>query len=297
GGDRAGAEAALEAAIEAGGAPAGQQAPRVALVGAGPGSADLITLRGVERLQSADIVFHDRLVDPGVLELARRDAERVAVGKAPGAHAWPQERINRAMVAAARRGLRVVRLKGGDPGIFARGTEEADALDVAGIGWEVVPGVTAASAAAADTGTFLTERGEIRSLVLTTGQTADGEAPDWAEHARRGSAVAFYMAVSAAPRIAAELIRAGVPESLGVDIIERAGTPAMRHLKTTLGCLAYTVEAAAVENPAVLMLRWRRGAAAEKGSTVVPFAEKGRPHAHHRRAEADCGFEVAAHPH
>lgn len=130
----------LERAIAAGG-EAGDAGGCVSLVDAGPGARDLITLRGMQRLQEADIVFHDRLVDPDLLELSRRDAERAYVGNAPGATAWPQDRINGAIVAAARAGKRVVRLKCGDPGAFARGAGEAAACEAAGIPWEIVPGV------------------------------------------------------------------------------------------------------------------------------------------------------------
>ena len=152
------------------------------------------------------MIFYDRLVDPDVLELARRDAERVYVGKAPGATAWPQERINGVIVAAARSGKRVVRLKCGDPGIFARGAEEGAALDAAGIAWEIVPGVTAASAAAADLEGSLTERGRIDTLVLATGQVRPGDPPpDWAGLARPGTTVALYMAVGAAADLRAVL--------------------------------------------------------------------------------------------
>ena len=121
----------------------------VSLVGAGPGSKDLITLRGVQRLQESDVIYYDRLLDPEILELARRDAERIYVGKAPGCHSWPQEKITETLVSAANRGQRVVRLKCGDPGVFGRSTEEMHALKAANIPFEIVPGVTAACAAAA----------------------------------------------------------------------------------------------------------------------------------------------------
>ena len=171
----------VKRAITAGGVPETRCEGFVSLVGAGPGGRDLITLRGAQRLQEADIVFYDRLVDPGVLEYARRDAERVYVGKASGAHAWPQERINGVVVAAAQRGRRVVRLKSGDPRGFGRGRGEVDALKAAGIGYEVVPGVAAAYAAAAAAGDLPTERGSTDTLVLSSGACRSGEAhPDWA---------------------------------------------------------------------------------------------------------------------
>lgn len=254
----------LKAAVAAGGAEAEAAAAAgiVSLVGAGPGARDLITLRGVQRLQEADVIFYDRLVDPGLLELARRDAERVHVGKAPGLPSWPQDRINGLIVAAARQGKRVVRLKCGDPGIFARGAEEAAACEAAGIAWEIVPGVTAASAAAAEVGGFLTERGRYDSLVLTTGQSRPGDpAPDWASLARPGTTLAVYMGVSTAADLQAALLAGGAPAAAAVEIVSRAGSPDCRRLSTTLGALARTVAEAAVESPSILLVRLPKPAA------------------------------------
>lgn len=252
----------LKDAIAAGGA--GEAGGFVSLVGAGPGARDLITLRGAQRLQEADVIFHDRLVEPDLLELARRDAERVFVGKAPGAVSWPQERINGVIVAAARAGKRVVRLKCGDPGVFARGAEEAAACDAAGVPWEIVPGVTAASAAAAEVGGFLTERGAYDSLVLTTGAARPGDAaPDWASLARPGVTLAVYMGVAAAGEIRAALLAAGAPAATLVEIVAEASTPRARTWRTTLGDLAETVAAEAVASPAILLVRLPKAAAAQ----------------------------------
>ena len=137
----------------------------------------VLTLRAIARLQEADVIFYDRLVDPGVLELARRDAERVFVGKVVGAHAWPQEQIDAAVVTEARKGRRVVRLKSGDPGIFGRLDEELAAARAAGIAPEIVPGVTAACAAAASLGRALTSRGATDALVSTTARRRGDGAP------------------------------------------------------------------------------------------------------------------------
>lgn len=233
----------------------------VSLVGAGPGSRDLITLRGVQRLQEADVIFYDRLVDPDLLELARRDAERVYVGKAPGRTAWPQERINGVVTAAARAGKRVVRLKCGDPGIFARGAEEGEACEAAGVPWEIVPGVTAASAAAAELGGFLTERGCYDSLVLTTGAVRPGDpAPDWASLARPGTTLALYMGVGAAATIRAALIGAGAPPASEVEIVERAGSSDARIHRATLGGLAEAVREERIANPAIMLIRFPKAA-------------------------------------
>ncbi|MEO0932098.1 MAG: siroheme synthase CysG, partial [Pseudomonadota bacterium] len=212
----------IKTAIETGefGAKAGGS---VSLVGAGPGAKDLITLRGVQRLQEADVIYYDRLLEPEILELARRDAERVYVGKAPGCHSWPQEKITQTLVAAAKRGQRVVRLKCGDPGVFGRSTEEMQALNAAGIPVEVVPGVTAACAAAAAMGESLTERDEINSLTLTTGHLRDGcKVPEAIRNLKPGASVALYMSVGAAADISAQLLQShhGIP--LEVRIVAKA---------------------------------------------------------------------------
>lgn len=253
----------LKQAIEAGKPPEAQPVP-VALVGAGPGSRDLITLRGVQRLQEADIIFYDRLIDPGLLELARRDAERVFVGKAPGCHSWPQERINAILVAEARRGKRVVRLKCGDPGIFARGSEEAAALGDAGIAVEIVPGVTAASAAAAATGMFLTERGRNDTLVLATAHKADASTPPgWAAHLKSGACVALYMGVSKAAEIVEILRDAGLVREAEVRIVSRAETPEQYSVTCRAEDLVQTIATHGVSNPAILLVSVRREVAAE----------------------------------
>ncbi|MEL6766388.1 MAG: uroporphyrinogen-III C-methyltransferase [Pseudomonadota bacterium] len=234
----------------------------VSLVGAGPGSADLITLRGLERLQAAEIVFYDRLVDPALLNHAPTEAECIYVGKAPGAHAWTQDRINAALVAAAAAGRRVVRLKCGDPGVFARGAEEAAALDAAGLPWEIVPGVTAAAAAAAAAGSFLTVRGKTDALVLTTGRLAEcpaldlqDAAPDWAAFLRPGTTLAIYMGVATAGRLSGRLLEQGLEPTLPVEIVHAAGTPGEAVFRATLGTLEETVRSEGVRNPAMILIR------------------------------------------
>ena len=246
----------LKAAVAEGdvGAPAGL----VSLVGAGPGARDLITLRGVQRLQEADVIFYDRLVDPDLLELARRDAERVYVGKAPGATAWPQDRINGLIVAAARAGKRVVRLKCGDPGIFARGAEEAAACDAAGVAWEIVPGVTAASAAAAEIGGFLTERGSYDSLVLTTGATRPGDpAPDWASLVRPGTTIAALHGRGrrpADPRSAPAAGR-GLSRQPGADRQRGRQSAGANRGRRRSRIVATTVAREPIVNPAIILVR------------------------------------------
>ena len=230
----------------------------VSLVGAGPGSADLMTLRGVQRLQEADVIFYDRLVDPGVLELARRDAERVFVGKEHGsALSWPQERINGVVVAAARDGKRVVRLKSGDPLVFGRAAEEAAACDAAGVEWEVVPGVTAALAAAAEAGVFPTDRGATRHLVLTTGHSPNGTAePDLAQMARPGVTLAIYMGVGSVGDTEKALLARGAPADAPVTIVESAEHPESRHFATTLDNLAEFTAQERIKSPAMLFVSW-----------------------------------------
>ena len=275
-GQEAHAAQLLKKTIEAGG-PAESERDRrglVSLVGAGPGAADLVTLRGVQRLQEADVIFYDRLVDPAVLELARRDAERVFVGKAPGAALeWPQERINGVVTAAARAGKRVVRLKSGDPLVFGRAAEEAAACEAAGVAWEVVPGVTAALAAAAEARIFPTDRAATRHLVLTTGHSpADAAAPDLAQMARPGATLAIYMGVGSAARTQAGLLAQGAPEDAPVTIVEGSQTPQARRLRATLCDLADLTAREGVKSPAMLFVSWpdpERAALAKDRASVA----------------------------
>ncbi|CAN0541012.1 unnamed protein product, partial [Laminaria digitata] len=247
----------IKAAIAAGGAPQVARKGHVSLVGAGPGARDLLTLRAVERMQEADVIFYDRLVDADVLELARRDAERVYVGKVVGAHAWPQDRINAVIVAEARRGRRVVRLKSGDPGVFGRVGEELTAIRAAGIDVDVVPGITAASAAAAARGETLTERGVSDTLILTTGMAQAGAAlPDSTCLASPGTTSVFYMSVGQAGRIRDDLLARGLsPKTrirLGVDVSK----PTQQLLDCPLDALEQTLRAADCHGCAVIMVTW-----------------------------------------
>lgn len=256
----------LKQAIAAGSAPKADG--HIALVGAGPGARDLLTLRVVQRLQQADVIFYDRLVDPAVLELARRDADRVYVGKAVGASTWPQGRIDRLIVAEAAKGRRVVRLKSGDPSIFGRAAEELEAARAAGIAVEIVPGVTAASAAAASLGRPLTERGEIDTLVITTGSCRPGDA-DPQRLARPGTATAFYMGVEKAEEIRRDMLAAGVPGGCPVDIVSAASTAQERQAATTLDRLCETIRDEAIQSPAILFLRYPKSMASGGVSQAV----------------------------
>ncbi len=204
---------------------AGQPTPgRVFLVGAGPGAADLLTLRAQRLLQEADVIVHDALVPEEVVDMARRDARRIAVGKRKGRHPVSQAEINSLLVALGRDGRRVVRLKAGDPLVFGRAGEEMAALRAAGVAYEIVPGVTAALAAAADARMSLTLRGNASQLVFATGHGADGsDAAGWEALAVQGATVALYMGASVADAIAARLLAAGLPPSTPVLAIENAG--------------------------------------------------------------------------
>ena len=229
----------------------------VSLVGAGPGAKDLITLRGVQRLQEADVIFYDRLLDPEILELARRDAERIYVGKAPGCHSWPQEKITQTLVSAAKRGQRVVRLKCGDPGVFARSTEEVAALKANDIPFEIVPGVTAACAAAASLGESLTERGNIDSLVLTTGHLEHGYVvPDAIKDLKQGTCVALYMAVGAAPQIVTQLMHTHHHAALEVQVVAKAARSGQTVFDCALDRLETMLAQHDIQGEAMLFIRW-----------------------------------------
>lgn len=246
----------------------------IALVGAGPGARDLLTLRAAERLQQADIVFYDRLVDPEVLGLARADAERIYVGKAVGACAWPQQRIDAVIVAAARQGKRVVRLKSGDPGLFGRATEELAAARAHGIPIEIVPGVTAASAAGAALGRSLTERGATDRVVFATGMCRAGDdTPDWGASTRPGTTLALYMGVRQAPVIEANLLSAGVPAGSGVEIVSDISTDRQRIARCRLDALAETIIREEIGNPAIILIRYDKAAVRLGGGTEM---ENGR---------------------
>lgn len=235
----------------------------VALVGAGPGAKDLITLRGVQRLQEADVIYYDRLVDPEILELARRDAERVLVGKAPGCHSLPQEKITETVIRAAQRGQRVVRLKCGDPGIFARSCEEIAALKAADIPFEVVPGVTSACGAAAAAAEPLTERGEIDTLVLSTGHVMRGaQVPACVASIQPGTSICLYMAVCAAPALARHFDAKPFAAEISVTVVAHAQTPAQIMFQSDIGDLPQALQDHGIQDTAIITLKWRKSARA-----------------------------------
>ena len=210
---------------------------KVYLVGAGPGAADLITLRAARLLEAADVVFHDALVHPDTLALAAR-ARLIDVGKRFGRISTEQRFINRALVEAARTHAVVVRLKGGDPMLFGRAQEEIDALAEAGIECEVVPGVTAAVAAAASLRVSLTRRGLARNVAFVTARQGPGQPEaEWLAVARAADTVALYMASGQAAEIAGQLVSAGRPADTPAILVENASLPGERRLATTLAAL------------------------------------------------------------
>jgi uroporphyrin-III C-methyltransferase/precorrin-2 dehydrogenase/sirohydrochlorin ferrochelatase len=210
----------------------------IALVGAGPGAEDLLTLRAQRHLMEADVIMYDALVPEAVVAMGRRDAERLPVGKRKGCHSKSQDEINALLVRLGREGKRVVRLKSGDPLVFGRAGEEMQALRDAGISYEVVPGVTAAFAAAADFELPLTLRGVTSSMVFTTGHDLKGGTlPDWAKLAISGATVAVYMGRSVAADVAARLIEAGLSPDTAVAVVENASLAERRLFHGTIADL------------------------------------------------------------
>src|SRR5580698_724477 len=212
---------------------------RATLVGAGPGDPELLTIRALKAIQSADVLLFDALIDPAILDFARPDARRIDVGKRCGRHAMNQAAINALIVRLARSGAHVVRLKGGDPFVFGRGGEELDTLRAAGVPVTVVPGVTSACAAAASLQVPLTHRDVARSLHFVTGHGSDGTVPahDWKALANAGGTIAAYMAGRTFPTISAQLIAAGMSPSTPAVLVENASRPDERHRFGTLGDL------------------------------------------------------------
>ncbi|WP_417666447.1 siroheme synthase CysG [Roseibium sp.] len=240
------------------------------LVGAGPGAEDLLTLRAQRLLQEADVIVHDALVPAAVVAMGRRDAERISVGKRKGAHSVPQNRINSLLVELASQGHKVVRLKAGDPMVFGRAAEEMNALREAAIGFEVVPGVTAAFAAAATAQLPLTLRGVASTLVFATGHNAKSETlPDWAGLALKGATVAVYMGRTVAAAVADKLIAADLRAETPVAIIENASHPDERQFT---GCLKDLCEISVrddVDGPVLIVIGEAVGhAALEKAEPI-----------------------------
>lgn len=246
------AEACLENLLQAEGNP---QQGAVYLIGAGPGDPDLLTFRALRLLQKADVVLHDRLVSPEVLDKARRDAERIYVGKARAAHSLRQQEINRLMIALARAGKTVVRLKGGDPFIFGRGGEEIEELAAAGIPFQVVPGITAASGCAAYAGIPLTHRDHASSVRFLAGNLHNEQySLNWPELNRPGETLVFYMGLDKLPEISRALLAHGKPPDTAVAIVEEGTRPQQRVIVSTLDRIVEAAEVHAVHAPTLIIM-------------------------------------------
>ena len=229
----------------------------VHLVGAGPGDPGLATLRAVELIETADVILYDRLVPTGLLDRARPDAELVYVGKEPGRRSVPQEEINRLLVEHGSAGRVVVRLKGGDPFVFGRGGEEAEALAEAGVRFEVVPGVTAGIAAPAHAGIPVTHRDEASAVAFVTAHedpAKEESALDWAALAAFPGTLVFYMGVKALPALARTLIDHGRDPDQPAAVIERGTLPGQRTVAAPLGEIAAVVDEARIRPPAVTLV-------------------------------------------
>jgi uroporphyrin-III C-methyltransferase/precorrin-2 dehydrogenase/sirohydrochlorin ferrochelatase len=227
----------------------------VAIVGAGPGDPDLLTLRALHALQRADVVLHDELSGRDVLTYARRDAELIYVGKQKAHHSRSQDEINALMVAHARAGRQVVRLKGGDPFVFGRGGEELAYLRAHGIEATVVPGITAALACGAASGIPLTHRDHASAVTFVTGHLRNGEpAADWQALARGGQTIVVYMGLSAASPVRDRLLAAGLDRSTPAAIIENGARPDQKVSVGTIGGLAALAARHTAGGPALMII-------------------------------------------
>ncbi len=227
----------------------------VYLVGAGPGDPDLLTFRALRLMQQADVVLHDRLVDDAVLDLVRRDAERVYVGKRQGDHKLPQDLISQTLVDLAKQGKRVLRLKGGDPFTFGRGGEEIEALTSHGIPFQVVPGITAANGCAAYAGIPLTHRDHAQACIFVTGYTKDGKLSlNWETLVQPNQTVVVFMGLGAVAAITSELVAHGADADMPAAVIDNGTRDSQQVVTGTLDDIAARVEQADLDGPAILVV-------------------------------------------
>jgi uroporphyrin-III C-methyltransferase/precorrin-2 dehydrogenase/sirohydrochlorin ferrochelatase/uroporphyrin-III C-methyltransferase len=231
-------------------------APLVHLIGAGPGDPDLLTVKALRLLQGAEVVVYDRLISPAILELVPPGSTRIYVGKASGRHALPQDEINTLLVKLARSGHRVVRLKGGDPFIFGRGSEEAEHLARQGVAFEVVPGVTAASGCAAGFGIPLTHRGLASGVRFVTGHCRDGQTLElnWASLADPDTTLVIYMGLASLSTISRRLIEAGLPPDTPAAAIAGGTMPRQTLCRGTLADLPARAAARVLKAPVLIVV-------------------------------------------
>ena len=244
----------------------------VHLVGAGPGAADLLTLRAQRLLGEADVIVHDRLISAEVLDMARRDADRIYVGKVRAHHCVPQDGINALLVQLAREGKKVVRLKGGDPYVFGRGGEEAEELAAAGVSFEVVPGITAALACAAQAGIPLTHREIARTLTLITGHTKEGAIDmDFPTLARGRGTLAVYMGVVTLPLLCRGLLSHGMDPATPAALIENGGSERQREIFARLDTLAGLAHAWGTTGPTLVLIGLAVGRRSQARPGALPL--------------------------
>jgi uroporphyrin-III C-methyltransferase/precorrin-2 dehydrogenase/sirohydrochlorin ferrochelatase len=281
----AGQDAAAGRAVESALSENDRDAARIGpvyLVGAGPGNPDLLTLRALRLIQQADVVLYDHLVAPEIVGLARRDAQRVYVGKESGNHSLAQEDLNRLLVSLAREGKCVVRLKGGDPFIFGRGGEEIETLAAHGVPFQVVPGITSASGVSCYAGIPLTHRDYAQTCLFVTGHRKDGAVElDWPALARPRQTVVIYMGLGALAQICAGLIRHGVRADMPAAVVQHGTTEHQRVVTGDLANLPQRVAEAGIEPPALIIvgevvrLRERLGwFGADSAAPVIDVAKR-----------------------
>lgn len=242
----------MESVLGANGEP---KCGMVYLVGAGPGDPELLTLRALKILSRADVILYDRLVNSDIVRLGRHDAQRIYVGKQRSNHTVPQHDINQMLITLARRGHQVVRLKGGDPFMFGRGGEEIETLALHGVGFEIVPGITAAAGVSAYAGIPLTHRDYAHACVFVTGHLKNGSIDlDWQALARPLQTVVVYMGLHGLPKLCRELVAHGLPETTPAAAIQQGTTTAQRVVIGTLATLPATVARGQLKPPALIII-------------------------------------------
>ncbi|MEO0883428.1 MAG: uroporphyrinogen-III C-methyltransferase [Pseudomonadota bacterium] len=248
---------------------------KLVLIGCGPGAIDLMTLRALRRIESADLVLYDRLVNLELLTYVKPGAIYQYVGKRAGDGGRQQTDINLRIREALEAGATVARLKSGDPLIFGRAAEEIDIAEDCGADIEIVPGITSSLAAASDSLITVTERAELQSFIVTTGRTAsDQSRPDWVQCVQPGVCVAFYMSVARAWKIQSTLMAAGIPGILPAIWVERAGCDDTRMVSTQLDRLALDAEQNKIKNPAILLLRYPHSLAGALKNSVTSSSQQ-----------------------